>query len=126
MTDMFLYRVSIPKQHLFSALPALFMVMAVFRGPGINLSERTVRKRLDLIRFTSAEHALPVLYAKHAGKVLTNRPLLREICGPGYISQPQYLRVFIAQVRKKIENHPKRSECIITASGVDYRFIGKE
>ena len=52
--------------------------------------------------------------------------LLREILGPGYINQSQYLRVFIAQLRKKIENDIKRPVLIVKASGVGYRFIGKE
>ena len=52
--------------------------------------------------------------------------LLRAIRGPGYINQSQYLRVFIARIRKKIENDPNRPEYLLTESGVGYRFIGKQ
>jgi two-component system KDP operon response regulator KdpE len=48
------------------------------------------------------------------------------VWGPGYISQSQYLRVFVAQLRKKIEKDPNRPEYIITESGVGYRFIAQE
>jgi two-component system KDP operon response regulator KdpE len=56
--------------------------------------------------------------------VLTHQFLLRQVWGPGYVGQSQYLRVFIAQLRKKIENDPNQPEYIITASGVGYRFVG--
>jgi two-component system KDP operon response regulator KdpE len=62
---------------------------------------------------------------RNEGKVLTHQYLLRAIWGPGYINQSQYLRVFIAQLRKKIENDPNRPDYILTESGVGYRFIGK-
>jgi len=63
--------------------------------------------------------------AKNEGKVLTHQYLLREVWGPGYINQSQYLRVFIAQLRKKIETDANRPEYIITESGIGYRFISK-
>ena len=66
------------------------------------------------------------MFAKNEGKVLTHQHLLKEIWGPGYISQSQYLRVFIAQLRKKIETDPNRPECIVTESGVGYRFVSNE
>jgi two-component system, OmpR family, KDP operon response regulator KdpE len=66
------------------------------------------------------------LFAKNEGKVLTHQYLLREVWGPGYINQSQYLRVFIAQLRKKIETDANRPEFIVTESGVGYRFATKE
>jgi two-component system, OmpR family, KDP operon response regulator KdpE len=62
------------------------------------------------------------LLVKNEGKVLTHQYLLRAIWGPGYINQSQYLRVFIAQIRKKIENDPNHPEFLHTESGVGYRF----
>ena len=58
------------------------------------------------------------LFAKNDGKVLTHQYLLRAVWGPGFINQSQYLRVFIAQIRKKIEHDPNRPEYLITESGV--------
>ena len=92
----------------------------------IDLAARTVRKNNETVKLTATEYKLLSLLAQHEGKVLTHQYLLREVWGPGYISQSQYLRVFIAQLRKKIETDANRPEHIITESGVGYRFIAKE
>ncbi len=92
----------------------------------IDLSARTVKKNNQIIKLTTTEYTLLALFAKNEGRVLTHQYLLREVWGPGYINQSQYLRVFIAQLRKKIENDPNRPTYLITASGVGYRFISKE
>lgn len=92
----------------------------------IDLAARTVKKNNDLIKLTATEYKLLSLFAQQEGKVLTHQYLLREVWGPGYINQSQYLRVFIAQLRKKIETDPNRPAYIITESGVGYRFIAKE
>jgi len=88
----------------------------------IDFASRIVKKNGEIIKLTSTEYALLALLAKHEGRVLTHQFLLMQIWGPGYINQSQYLRVFIAQLRKKIENDPNQPELIITASGVGYRF----
>ncbi len=92
----------------------------------IDLSTRTVKKKNESIKLTATEYTLLALFVKNEGKVLTHHYLLREVWGPGYIDQSQYLRVFIAQLRKKIENDPNRPEFIVTESGVGYRFVSKE
>ncbi len=94
-------------------------------GPGleIDLTARTVKKNNELIKLTLTEYSLLALLARNEGKVLTHQYLLRAIWGPGFISQSQYLRVFIAQLRKKIETDPNRPEYILTESGVGYRFM---
>ncbi|MGL6268443.1 MAG: response regulator [Chitinophagaceae bacterium] len=89
----------------------------------IDLSSRTVKKDNQLLKLTSTEYSLLALLVKNEGKVLTHQYLLRAIWGPGYINQSQYLRVFIAQIRKKIENDPNRPTYLLTESGVGYRFI---
>jgi two-component system, OmpR family, KDP operon response regulator KdpE len=89
----------------------------------IDLSLRTVKKKGELVKLTTTEYALFALLLRNEGKVLTHQFLLRAIWGPGYINQSQYLRVFIAQLRKKIEDDPNRPVHIITESGVGYRFV---
>jgi len=96
-----------------------------FENLQIDLAARTVKKDNEIIKLTSTEYSLLALFARNEGKVLTHQFLLRAIWGPGYINQSQYLRVFIAQIRKKIENDPNRPEYLLTESGVGYRFIGK-
>jgi two-component system KDP operon response regulator KdpE len=97
-----------------------------FQDLQIDLAARTVKKNNEIIKLTSTEYSLLALFARNEGKVLTHQFLLRAIWGPGYINQSQYLRVFIAQIRKKIENDPNRPEYLLTESGVGYRFIGKQ
>jgi two-component system KDP operon response regulator KdpE len=89
----------------------------------IDLQNRIVKKNNDIIKLTATEYTLLSLFARNEGKVLTHQYLLREVWGPGFINQSQYLRVFIAQLRKKIEQDPNRPELITTESGVGYRFI---
>ena len=92
----------------------------------IDLQSRTVKKKGELVKLTGTEYSLLALFAKNEGKVLTHQYLLRAIWGPGFINQSQYLRVFIAQIRKKIETDPNRPEYLLTESGVGYRFISKQ
>lgn len=96
----------------------------LFNNLKIDLESRSVIKDGELVRLTSTEYNLLALLARNDGKVLTHQFLLRAIWGPGYIDQSQYLRVFIAQIRKKIETDPNRPEFLLTESGVGYRFVG--
>ncbi|MGZ3885652.1 MAG: response regulator [Bacteroidia bacterium] len=95
-------------------------------GLQIDLAARTVKKDNEVIRLTSTEYTLLALFAQNEGKVLTHHYLLKQVWGPGYLNESQYLRVYIAQLRKKIENDPNRPAYLITESGVGYRFVGKQ
>ena len=90
----------------------------------IDFAQRTVKKGDQLLKLTSTEYALLILLARNEGKVLTHHYLLQHVWGPGYVNESQYLRVFVAQLRKKIEHDPNRPKYILTESGVGYRFIG--
>ena len=96
-----------------------------FRDIQVDFGARTVKKNNQLIKLTSTEYNLLALLVRNEGKVLTHQYLLRAIWGPGFINQSQYLRVFMAQVRKKIEDDPNRPEYLLTESGVGYRFMSK-
>lgn len=96
-----------------------------FNNLQIDFNARTVRKNNELIKLTSTEYNLLALLARNEGKVLTHQFLLRAIWGPGYINQSQYLRVFIAQIRKKIEDDHNRPSFLQTESGVGYRFMSQ-
>ena len=91
----------------------------------IDFASRAVRKNDSLVKLTSTEYSLLALLAKNEGKVLTHQYLLNQIWGPSYRNESQYLRVFIAQLRKKIETDPNRPAHILTESGVGYRFTAK-
>jgi len=88
----------------------------------IDLASHIVKKNNILLKLTSTEFSLLALLARNSGKVLTHQYLLKEIWGHSYSGQTQYLRVFIAQLRKKIEDNPATPELLITESGIGYRF----
>lgn len=89
----------------------------------IDFANRVVKKNSAIIKLTSTEYTLLALMVKNEGKVLTHHYMLNQVWGPTYKNESQYLRVFIAQLRKKIETDPNRPVHIITESGVGYRFV---
>jgi two-component system KDP operon response regulator KdpE len=76
-------------------------------------------KRLDL---TPKEFGFLALLARHPGKVLTHQRILREVWGPGYGTETQYLRVYASQLRKKLDDDPRQPR-LITEPGVGYRLV---
>jgi len=88
----------------------------------IDLANHTARKNNEIIKLTSTEFSLLALLAKNEGRVLTHQYILKEVWGMGYIEQTQYLRVFMAQLRKKIEDEPAKPKLLNTESGIGYRF----
>jgi two-component system KDP operon response regulator KdpE len=89
----------------------------------IDLIGRIVKVNNDDVKLTQTEFNLLAILAKNEGKVLTHQYLLKEIWGKSYSDQTQYLRVFVAQLRKKIEKDANHPEMILTESGIGYRFI---
>jgi two-component system, OmpR family, KDP operon response regulator KdpE len=88
----------------------------------IDMVNHTVKKNDELLRLTSTEFSLLCMLVKNRGRVLTHQHILKEIWGYGYIEQTQYLRVYVAQLRKKIEDNPSKPIFLITESGIGYRF----
>jgi len=88
----------------------------------IDLANHIAHKNGEIVKLTSTEFSLLALLAKNSGRVLTHQSILKEIWGFGYIGQTQYLRVFVAQIRKKIEDDPAKPKLLITESGIGYRF----
>ncbi len=88
----------------------------------IDFVARTVKRNDSLVKLTSTEFNLLSLFVRNEGRVLTHQYILKEIWGIGYQSETQYLRVFVGQLRKKIEDNPNHPLHIITESGVGYRF----
>ena len=93
-----------------------------FGSLSIDLSNHIVRKKNEIVKLTTTEYSLLTLLAKNEGRVLTHQYILKEVWGMGYVEQTQYLRVFIAQLRKKIEDNPARPKLLNTESGIGYRF----
>lgn len=93
-----------------------------FGNVSIDLTSRIVKVNDEILKLTATEYSLLILLFKNDGRVLTHQYILKEIWGQSYSEQTQYLRVFVAQLRKKIEEDPNRPKYIITESGVGYRF----
>jgi two-component system KDP operon response regulator KdpE len=74
------------------------------------------------VHLTRTEYKLLAELVKHAGKVLTHRHLLKEVWGPGSVSESHYLRVYMGQLRHKLERDPARPRWLLTETGVGYRL----
>jgi two-component system KDP operon response regulator KdpE len=88
----------------------------------VDLASRLVYRRGEEVRLTRTEYRLLAALVQHAGKVLTHRQLLREVWGPGAASETHYLRVYMAQLRHKLEDDPARPRHLLTETGVGYRL----
>jgi two-component system KDP operon response regulator KdpE len=97
---------------------------AVFRTGEleVDLAHRLVHVGEKEIRLTPIEFKLLALLVKHAGKVLTHRQILKEVWGPNYADESHYLRVFVHQLRHKVEADPARPKYLVTEAGVGYRL----
>ena len=93
-----------------------------FKSLSIDLESRIVRKENEVIRLTPTEYSLLALFVRNEGRVMTHQYILKEIWGMGYVEQTQYLRVFVAQLRKKIGENPLKPVLLVTESGIGYRF----
>ncbi len=93
-----------------------------FGSLSIDLANHQVKKNNQTLKLTSTEFSLLALLAKNEGRVLTHQFILKEVWGMSYSEQTQYLRVFVAQLRKKIEDNPSKPQWLNTESGIGYRF----
>jgi two-component system, OmpR family, KDP operon response regulator KdpE len=88
----------------------------------IDLAARRIFKDDEEIHLTAIEYKLLSTMIRHMGKVLTQRYLLNEVWGPECVENPQYLRVYMASLRKKIEADTANPQYIVTEQGIGYRF----
>ena len=88
----------------------------------VDLESRKVTVRGAEVHLTPKEFELLVYFVKHAGKVLTHRTLLAAVWGGDYVEQDQYLRVFVGNLRKKLEKEVPGQNYIVTEPWVGYRF----
>jgi two-component system KDP operon response regulator KdpE len=91
----------------------------------VDFEQRRVRRGGEEIHLTPTEYKLLCELVRNAGRVLTHRHLLREVWGINYINQTPYLRVYLAQLRHKLEPDPARPRYLLTETGVGYRFAAE-
>ena len=98
---------------------------ATFRAGDISvdLERRVVTLHGTEVHLTPIEYKLLQTLIRHAGKVITQRQLLVEVWGPQHSEQAQYLRVYMAQLRRKLESDPARPRYLLTEPGVGYRLV---
>jgi len=89
----------------------------------MDLTNRRVTRKGGPVRLTATEYVLLRLFVQHAGKVLTHRQILREVWGADHEDDTQYLRVYMARLREKLESDPENRPLFLTESGVGYRLI---
>ena len=89
----------------------------------LDLANRSVLRDGSTVHLTPIEYRLLSLLAGNAGKVLTHRQLLRDVWGPSHVEHSHYLRIYMAQLRQKLEADPARPRHFLTEPGVGYRFV---
>lgn len=97
---------------------------AIFQRGSLNVdfSRRLVTVNKESVKLTPTEYALLRMLIQHTGKVLTHRQILREVWGPEYVDETHYLRVYMAQLRQKLETDPTHPTLFLTEPGVGYRL----
>jgi two-component system KDP operon response regulator KdpE len=92
----------------------------------VDLMSRVVKKNNEVIKLTPTEYSLLALFVRNAGKVLTHRFILQQIWGPTFEEESQYSRIYVAQLRKKLEDDPAKPRLFQTESGIGYRLVVEE
>jgi two-component system KDP operon response regulator KdpE len=92
----------------------------------VDLEKRRVEREGSEIRLTPVEFKLLACLARHLGNVATHRQLLADVWGPAHVGQTHYLRVYMKQLREKLEADPARPRHLLTEAGVGYRLVAEE
>jgi two-component system KDP operon response regulator KdpE len=91
----------------------------------LDLARQAVRMRGELIRLTPTEYRLLEAMATNPGKLLTHGWLLHKVWGPAYATESHYVRVYVQQLRRKLDDDPSRPRFILTEPGLGYRWLGE-
>jgi two-component system, OmpR family, KDP operon response regulator KdpE len=94
-------------------------------GLSVDLAHRRVAVDGGEVHLTPIEYRLLAALVKHAGKVLTHRQLLSDVWGPGHVERNHYLRIYMANLRQKLEADPARPRFLLTEAGVGYRLAAE-
>jgi two-component system KDP operon response regulator KdpE len=91
----------------------------------LDLANRLVTRAGTPVHLTAIEYRLVFVLARNLGKVITHRQLLRDVWGPSHIEQAHYLRIYMSQLRHKLEDDPARPRYLLTETGVGYRLAAE-
>ncbi len=120
-----LARIRVALRHLPGAAPDNVPVFTAGELE-VDLSKRLIKRREETIKLTPTEYQLLAYLISNHGKVLTHRELLHNVWGPEYGDESEYVRTFINQLRRKIEDDPSNPKYIVTESRIGYRFVKPE
>jgi two-component system KDP operon response regulator KdpE len=117
-----LARIRVALRH--AALPPDAAPQPVFEAGDLRVDQvrRQVFRGSQEVHLTPTEYRLLAALIRHAGRVITHRQLLHEVWGPGHVDQTHYLRVYMAQLRQKLESDSARPRLLTTEPGVGYRL----
>jgi two-component system, OmpR family, KDP operon response regulator KdpE len=89
----------------------------------VNINQKKVQRKGEVVHLTATEFSLLSLLIRNNGKVVLQSLLLSEIWGPNSVEQSHYLRIYIAQLRKKIEDDPSNPKHVLTEPGIGYKIV---
>ncbi|MDI9900398.1 response regulator [Rhodococcus sp. IEGM 1409] len=89
----------------------------------VDLAAKTVSRRGEQVHLTPTEWGMLEMLVRNRGKLVGQKELLREVWGPAYDTETHYLRVYLAQLRRKLEDDPANPKHLITEAGMGYRFV---
>jgi two-component system, OmpR family, KDP operon response regulator KdpE len=119
-----LARVRVALRH--ATRPASGVAILKLGSVTVDLEKHVVKRQATEIHLTALEFRLLACLAKHLGMVVTHRQLLREVWGPSHVDHTHYLRIYMKQLREKLEPDPLRPRYFLTETGVGYRLMGEE
>jgi two-component system KDP operon response regulator KdpE len=119
-----LARVRVALRHANAGAQATGGVFAV-AGLKVDLAQRRVFRDDSEVHLTPIEYRLLTTLVRHAGKVLTHRQLLSDVWGPGHVERSHYLRVYMGNLRQKLEADSARPRFLLTETGVGYRLAAE-
>ncbi len=115
-------RIRVASRHATSPNAGTELATVSFGDITVDLRRREVRRKGELVHLTPIEYKLLTVLVRHGTLVMTQRQLLKEVWGPGHAGENHYLRIFIHQLREKLEENPSRPRHLITETGVGYRL----
>ncbi|MBX3227398.1 MAG: response regulator [Labilithrix sp.] len=117
-----LARIRVALRHTAEATSGREEAVFVLDDLRVDLGARQVFVGSSEVHLTPTEYRLLTTLIEHAGKVVTHRQLLKEVWGPSYVEHTQYLRVFMGQLRQKLEPEPAKPRYLVNEPGVGYRL----
>ena len=115
-------RLRVALRHAARTAPAGLSTLQL--GPvSVDLAAKSVVRDGERVRVTATQWRLLEVLARHAGRVVTSRQLLREVWGPAHAEQGHYLRIYVRQLRQHLEQDPSSPRFLITETGIGYRLL---